>query len=135
VRIRRAARQPDNGRDIGTRLIHLIGRGSALPAVAWSLLGADVLWVIYSVAAGFPGRIESIFQTLVSCVTLAFVFVIQHTQTREQVVTQRKLDEILRALPHAANAVIGLEEATDTELAAVHADHRQLRAEAVGDAR
>jgi low affinity Fe/Cu permease len=128
--MRRCDRQPDNGGDIGTRLIHLIGRGSALPAVAWTLLSADLLWVVYSVAAGFPGRIESIFQTLVSAVTLAFVFVIQHTQTREQVVTQRKLDEILRSIPHADNTLIGLEEATDTELAAVHADHRELRAEA-----
>jgi low affinity Fe/Cu permease len=111
-------------------VIHFIGRGAALPAVAWALLSADVLWVLYSIAVGFPGRIESIFQTLVSAVTLAFVFVIQHTQTREQVVTQRKLDEILPALPHADNTLIGLEEATDTELAAVHADHRELRAEA-----
>lgn len=130
MRIRSAAKSTDTGHDVATRLIHSIGRGSALPAVAWTLLGADVLWVVYSVAAGFPGRIESIFQTLVSAVTLAFVFVIQHTQTREQVVTQRKLDEILRALPHADNTMIGLEEATDTELAAVHAGHRELRAEA-----
>jgi low affinity Fe/Cu permease len=119
------------GRGTGTRLIHVIGKGSALPTVAWALLTTDAVWVVYSVAAGFPARIESIFQTLVAAVTLAFVFVIQHTQTREQVVTQRKLDEILRALPHADNTMIGLEEATDAELAAVHTDHRELRAEAI----
>jgi low affinity Fe/Cu permease len=122
--------QTSGGRTVGTRVLHLISRISARPAVAWSLLSADLLWVAYSVAAGFPSRMESAFQTVASAVTLAIVFVIQHTQAREEAVTQRKLDEILRAIPHADNTVIGLEEATDVELASVHADHRELRAEA-----
>ena len=69
-----------------------------------------------------------------AALTFALVFVIQHTQTREQLVTQRKLDEILRALPGADNAVIGLEDATDVELSAVHEDHRQLRDQATQSA-
>lgn len=55
------------------------------------------------------------------------VFVIQHTQSRQQLVTQRKLDEILRSLQHADNAVIALEEASDDQVAGVHADHRAIR--------
>jgi hypothetical protein len=58
------------------------------------------------------------------------VFVIQHTQAREQMVTQRKLDEILRALPHADNALIAFEEVSDDELASTHHSHRRLRAQA-----
>jgi low affinity Fe/Cu permease len=118
-------------RTVGTGLLHLIGRASAVAAVAWTLLGLDLLWVVYSIVVGFPARPEAIFQTTVSAVTLAIVFVIQHTQSREQVVTQRKLDEILRALPHADNTLIGLEEGTDVELSAVRADQRELRAEAI----
>jgi low affinity Fe/Cu permease len=116
---------------VGTRGLHLIGRASAIAGVAWILLGTDLLWLLYSVVVGFPSRPESIFQTTVSALTLGIVFVIQHTQAREQIVTQRKLDEILRALPQAANSMIGLEEATDAELSAVHTDHRELRAEAI----
>lgn len=119
-------------RSPGSQLLHRIDRLSSRPAVAWALLTADLLWVIFSVAVGFPSRLETIFQTLVSAATLALVFVIQHTQSREQLVTQRKLDEILRALPRADNAVIGLEEASDSELTAVHADHRKLRELATG---
>lgn len=55
------------------------------------------------------------------------VFVIQHTQAREQLVTQRKLDELLAAVPRADNSVIGLEEASDDELEAVRVDHLGLR--------
>lgn len=116
----------------GSRLLHGIDQITSRPMVAWVLLSGDLIWVVFSAAVGFPSRLETIFQTLVAAMTLALVFVIQHTQTREQLVTQRKLDEILRALPGADNAVIGLEDATDRELSAVHQDHRQLREEATG---
>jgi low affinity Fe/Cu permease len=75
--------------------------------------------------------LETIFQTLVGALTLALVFVIQHTQAREQLVTQRKLDELLRAMPHADNALIAFEEASDDELASTHHSHRRLRAAAI----
>jgi hypothetical protein len=56
-------------------------------------------WIIVSVVAGFPARWETIFQTVVAALTLAMVFVIQHSQARHQRATQRKLDEILLAIP------------------------------------
>jgi low affinity Fe/Cu permease len=56
--------------------------------------------------------------------------VIQHTQARQEAVTQRKLDEILRALPAADNALITLEEAPDSELRAAAESHREARARA-----
>lgn len=117
----------------GSRLLHQIDQLSSRPAVAWVLVAADTVWVLISVAFGFPPRLETIFQTLVAALTLALVFVIQHTQAREQLVVQRKLDEILRALPRADNTMIGLEEASDDELASVHEEHRALREEAVTD--
>lgn len=80
------------------------------------VVAADIVWVVYSTVVGFPSRLETIFQTMVGALTLALVFVIQHTQAREQLVTQCKLDELLRALPHADNALIAFEEASDDEL-------------------
>lgn len=122
---------PDSVRSPGSQFLHSIDQLSARPVVAWVLLSADAVWVLFSIVAGFPGRLETVFQTVTSAVTLALVFVIQHTQSREQLVTQRKLDEILAALPNADNTIIALEEASDDELAAVHADHRDLREEAL----
>jgi low affinity Fe/Cu permease len=88
------------------------------------------VWVSSSAAFDFPTRLDSIFQTLVAALTLAMVFVIQHTQSREELVTQRKLDEILHALPHADNAMIAFEEASDDELTQTHQTHRRRRHEA-----
>jgi low affinity Fe/Cu permease len=44
------------------------------------------------------------------------VFAIQHTQRREQLVIQRKLDELVRAQPGADDRVAAAESATDAEL-------------------
>ena len=117
-------RRPDS------RVLHTLDRWLSHPAFALSIVAADATWVIYSVFGGFPGRLELIFQTVVAALTLAMVFVIQHTQARQQSVTQRKLDEILRAMPAANNAVIGLEAGSDHELAMVTDSHRDLRDEA-----
>lgn len=122
---------PDSVRRPGSQLLHRLDQLTSRPGVAWTLLTADVLWLLYSVAVGFPARWENIFQTVVAAITLALVFVIQHTQAREQLVTQRKLDEILQALPRADNALIGLEEASDSQLATIHTQHLNLRADAI----
>jgi len=116
---------------VGSALLHGINRLAARPLLAIVVVAADLIWVFYSALVGFPARLETIFQTLVGALTLALVFVIQHTQAREQLVTQRKLDEILRALPHADNAFIAFEEASDDELASTHHSHRRLRAQAL----
>jgi low affinity Fe/Cu permease len=91
------------------------------------VIGADTLWVVLSIVLGFPSTAERVFQTLVAAVTLAMVFIIQHTQARQEAATQRKLDEILQALPGADNALLMLEHASADELRATGEAHHQLR--------
>ena len=116
------------------RLLSRVDRWASRPLTALIVIAADLAWVLLSVAMGFPGLEERIFQTLVAALTLAMVFVIQHTQAREQAATQRKLDEILRASPGADNSLITLEEAPDNELKAATAASRDARRDARGDA-
>ena len=63
------------------------------------------------------------------------VFVIQHTQARQQAATQRKLDEILQAMPGADNSLLTLEHASDDELRATGDLHRGIRQAALGEQR
>lgn len=115
----------------GSWLLHQVDGVSARPLIAIAVVGADVVWVALSVVLNFPNRLETIFQTLVAALTLAMVFVIQHTQARLNVATQRKLDEILRALPAASNALISVEQATDDQLQTATEVHQQIRAAAL----
>jgi low affinity Fe/Cu permease len=117
-----------------SRFLHAVDRIASRPRLAVVLITADVAWVLISLAFDFPSRLEVGFETVVAAITLAMVFVIQHTQARQEAVTQRKLDEILRALPAADNALITLEEAPDSELHAVTEIHREARARATDTA-
>ena len=91
------------------------------------------VWIVVSIAAGFPARWETIFQTLVAALTLTMVFVIQHTQARHQRATQRKLDKILRAMPGADNSLLTFEHASDEELRAAGHQHREIRQATLDD--
>jgi low affinity Fe/Cu permease len=67
------------------------------------------------------------FEAAASAVTLVIVFVLQHTQTREQIALQRKLDEVLHALPAADDRLIQLESATGDDIAAAAKRHGDIR--------
>ena len=123
------------GRELsaGSRLLSWVDRWTSRPLTALTVLGLALAWVLISVAVGFPARWETIFQVLVAALTLAMVFVIQHTQARQQAATQRKLDEILQALPGADNSLLTLEHASDDELRAAGHGHRKIRRAALDE--
>jgi low affinity Fe/Cu permease len=112
------------------RMLSRVDRWASRPLTALIVIAADMAWVLLSVGMGFPGPGERIFQTLVAAITLAMVFVIQHTQAREQAATQRKLDEILQALP---GALLMLEHASHDELRATGDAHREIRQAALDE--
>jgi low affinity Fe/Cu permease len=97
------------------------------------VVAAAGAWLIVSIVAGFPARWEAVFQTVVSALTLAMLFVIQHTQARYQRATQRKLDEILLAMPGTDNSLLTLEHASDDELHAAGHQHLSIRQAALED--
>ncbi len=116
-----------SGKRPASRALHALDSFSSASWVALTVVTLDLLWVGFSLRFEFPPRLETIFQTMVAAFTLAMVFVIQHTQARQQEATQRKLDEILGALPDADKSLISLERAPDDELAAVTRKHQNAR--------
>jgi low affinity Fe/Cu permease len=116
-----------------SRTLSRLDRLASRPLLALAVLASSAGWLIFSAVVGFPSRPARIFQTIVGAVTLAMVFVIQHTQSRQQSATQRKLDEILRALPEADNALLTLEHASDNELRATGDSHQAIRRAAIND--
>ncbi|MDP9116006.1 MAG: low affinity iron permease family protein [Actinomycetota bacterium] len=124
-------KQQDRPRTLSSHILHRIDHLASRPLLAVVVVLADLLWVAGSIVTGFPTRVEAVFQSVVAALTLAIVFVIQHTQAREQIVTQRKLDEILRSLPNADNTLIAFEGASDQELRSARDTHEELRHRAV----
>jgi low affinity Fe/Cu permease len=99
-----------------SRVLHWVGE---VTSRASSTVIVTVVVIVYAVvlaAKGFPGRWQTSFSTAAEAVTLIMLFVIQHTQNRQQLVTQLKLDELIRATPHADDLLVHLEVAGDEEL-------------------
>jgi low affinity Fe/Cu permease len=96
-----------------------------------------VVTLICAIALGavlrFSGGWIAAFEVGTSFVTLMMVLVIQHTQGREQAATQRKLDELLRALPGAESGLMMLEEASDDVMRGVEFDQRETKENATDD--
>jgi low affinity Fe/Cu permease len=99
-----------------SRLLHWVGeitsRAGAAALVAFIML----LFIIVLSIEGFPGNWEVGFATVSSSITLVMLFVIQHTQSRQQIALQLKLDELIRSSPHADDFLVKIEKSEDDEL-------------------
>jgi low affinity Fe/Cu permease len=109
----------EHGRHWSSRALHRLGETTSHAAAGLTAAAALIGWIVAGVALEFPGWWDNVLYIVSSSVTLLMVFTIQHTQARQQSATQRKLDELLRALPTADDALIAVEEAPDAELEAL----------------
>jgi len=128
-----AASEAWQSRTAASRIMHR-GREATTHAGAGAIAAAGlILWLVVGFVYAFPHWWETVLYTVTSSITLLLVFALQHTQARQEAATQRKLDEILRSLPHADNRLIAVEDAADAELAALSELNRDDRARARGD--
>ena len=117
-----------------SRWLHKIDHCTSQP---WAtlLLGAILVSaVVLGAVLGFPGIWTTAFEVGASFITLMMVVIIQHTQGREQTAIQRKLDELLRALPQARSALVMLEEESDETIQAVEESQRMTKQKLTGSA-
>jgi low affinity Fe/Cu permease len=117
--------------DKASRALHRIVDWLSHALVA-PLIGTIVAAFLVALAVvGHPQSWQTAFATAASAVTLVMVFVIQHTQGRQQQALQLKLDEIIRALPGADDHLVHVEVAAEDELVEIDdrldAHHRALR--------
>ena len=99
-----------------SHLLHRLGSWSAKAEAGILAATLVIAWGIVGVVMGFPHWWEVALYSTASSVTVVMVFALQHMQRREQVVIQRKLDELLRAQPDADDRMIAAEAADDSEL-------------------
>ena len=112
---------------VASRILYRIEHYSSKAGVAVVIIVVLVALVAAGAVAGFPKQWVTGFEVGVSAVTLVMVFVIQHTQGREQDATQRKLDELLKATPGAEESLMMLEEAPQHVILQVEEGHRDVR--------
>ena len=99
-----------------SRLFHAIDDLTSRAGASAVVLGAVVVVLVAIAILGVTSDLEFAFTAVASGITLVMVFVIQHTQARQQLAVQIKLDELLRALPQADDHFVHIEVGSDDEL-------------------
>jgi low affinity Fe/Cu permease len=112
---------------IWSRILYKIEHYTFLPSVALAVTVALVALVVVIGVLGFSRDWVAAFEMVVASATLVMVFAIQHTQGREQAATQRKLDELIRAMPGADESLMMLEEASQRHILNVEDEQRDIR--------
>ena len=92
--------------------------------LALALIGA---WLITGPVFGFNDTWQLVINTATTILTFLMVFVIQATTNREMKATQIKLDELIRAVHGARNAIIATDLIPEAEV-----EKLQKEFEAVG---
>ena len=95
-------------------------------------LGTVVAWAVAGPIFQYSDTWQLTINTGTTIVTFLMVFLIQNTQYRDAEATQVKLDEIIRAMGHAQNELLDLEELEEEDLNEIKESYQQLARKARG---
>lgn len=85
-----------------------------------------LVWAVSGPFFGFSDTWQLVINTGTTIVTFLMVFLIQNTQNRDTGALQVKLDEVIRVLEGAHNALLDLEELDDQQLARIRNNYERL---------
>jgi low affinity Fe/Cu permease len=98
---------------------------------AFTLAVALILvWAATGPFFGYSDTWQLVINTSTTIVTFLMVFLIQNTQNRDTAAMQIKLDELIRALKGAHNALLDLEELEEKDLSRFRKHYEKLANEA-----
>jgi low affinity Fe/Cu permease len=104
------------------RTAHAAGRPGTFVVAVLIILA----WALTGPLFHYSDTWQLVINTGTTVITFLMVFLIQNTQNRESEAVQLKLDELIRALSGAHNALLDLEDLDDEELARIRASYAEL---------
>jgi len=108
------------------RLARLTAHAMGQPVAFGTALAIIILWAISGPIFGFSDTWQLIINTGTTIITFLMVFIIQNTQNRDAEAMHIKLDELIRAMDQAQNALLNLEELEEEDLERIRADYLRL---------
>lgn len=99
-----------------TQIARWASHASGRPLTFVFAVGLIVVWLVTGPLFQFSDTWQLIINTTTTIITFLMVFLIQHTQNRDQEALQIKLDELLRAVEGAQNTMLDLEDLDEEQL-------------------
>jgi low affinity Fe/Cu permease len=109
-----------------TRIARGTARLAGRPATFVCMALLVAAWAVAGPYFGYSDTWQLTINTGTTILTFLMVFLIQATQNRDAEAIQIKLDEIIRAIEGAHNAMLDLEELEEDELVKLRADYLRL---------
>ncbi|MEW6143668.1 MAG: low affinity iron permease family protein [Thermodesulfobacteriota bacterium] len=115
-----------NSSSLFTRFAKYASTAMGHPAAFMVAIIIIAVWILTGPLLGFSNTWQLIINTGTTIVTFLMVFLIQNTQNRDTIAIQVKLDELIRAIENANNALLDLEELDEKDLERIRADYEEL---------
>ena len=126
------AAQADDGKSRGRfhRFARFSARATGHPFAFGLAAGIIVAWAVTGPLFSFSDTWQLVINTGTTIVTFLMVFLIQNTQNRDSEAMHLKLDELIRATKTTHNALLDIEELSESELDELKTNYAKLAAEA-----
>ena len=121
-----AAKSASNFTRMASWTAHMAGR----PFTFASAVALIVGWALVGPLFDFSDTWQLVINTTTTIVTFLMVFLIQSTQNRDGRAIQIKLDELIRSMDGAQNALLDLEELEEADLIRIRTRYEKLAQEA-----
>jgi low affinity Fe/Cu permease len=105
-------------------------RKTGQPSAFIIAISIIIVWAITGPIFGFSDTWQLVINTGTTIVTFLMVFLIQNTQNRDTEALQVKIDELIRVMEGAHNALLDLEELDEEELDKIRASYEKLATQA-----
>lgn len=105
-----------DNRDVFTRFSNHASRIFGKPIGFMLTLLVVVIWLITGPIFQFSTTWQFMINSAVTILTFLMVFLIQNTQNRDTLTIQIKLDELIRSIEPASNALLNLDKLSQEEL-------------------
>jgi low affinity Fe/Cu permease len=118
--------RPTKTRSPFTRFTKWTSRMAGRPATFMVAVALVLVWAGSGPLFGFSDTWQLVINTTTTIMTFLMVFLIQSSQNRDSEAIQIKLDELIRVLDGAHNALLDLEDLEEDELDEIRKEYELL---------
>src|SRR5512146_555285 len=125
--------RPGKSPSFFNRFAKWTSRATGKPVTFVLSIAVVIAWAVTGPIFGFSDSWQLVINTGTTIITFLMVFLLQNTQYRDSEAIQIKLDELIRAIEGAHNALLELEELDQKDLDRIKAEYGKLAEKARKD--